>query len=387
MVSAVRRGMSVAEAARRWRVDRSTVRRWVDRADGKRLDRADWEARSSRPAQTTRTSDPDEDLILELRTHLKEQSVLGEYGADAILRELAQRPDAPSLSRATISRILLRRGVVEKQRRIRRPAPTPGWYLPDVACAEQELDSFDFIEDLVFQGHPRFDVLTGISLIGGIPAAFLHDRRAAALTVQHLTAHWQRHGLPAYAQFDNGVIFQGPHRYPDTIGQVIRLCLDLEVVPVFAPPREHGVQNAIEGFNSQWRQKVWQRRHWTDHETLRAGSDAYIEALFERRSRRRADAPPRREFPAGWQLNLHAPFRGSTIYLRRLDESGHADVLGHRFEVQQKWSHRLVRAEVNFDSNEIHFWGLRKRDPSFQPLLLTISHTVIQKRFRPQRIE
>jgi transposase len=382
MVSAVRSGMSISDAARRWRVDRATVRRWVDRAGDRRLDRVDFESRSSRPIQTTRTTDTDEDLVIEIRTELKEKSVLGEYGADAILRELSQRSDAPSLSRTTISRILRRRGAVEKRRRIRHPSPPRGWYLPDVARGEKELDSFDFIEDFVFKGKPRFDVLTGISLLGGIPAAFVHPRRSANLTVEHLIAHWRRHGIPGYAQFDNGVVFKGPHRYPDTISRVVRLCLSLRVVPVFAPPREHGVQNIIEGFNSLWRQKVWQRDWWSDQEALQAGSDAYIHALLTRRARRVADAPPRRKFPSDWQLDFNVPFRGSMIYLRRAEESGHAEVLGHRFYVRDDWAHRLVRAEINLDLHEINFWGLRRKDPGCQPLLQTLPHTVVQKRFR-----
>jgi hypothetical protein len=35
---------------------------------------------------------------------------------------------------------------------MRRPAPPPGWHLPDVATARAELDSFDVIEGLVIQG-------------------------------------------------------------------------------------------------------------------------------------------------------------------------------------------------------------------------------------------
>ena len=35
---------------------------------------------------------------------------------------------------------------------------------------------------------------------------------------------------------------------PDAIGRLTRLCLALGIIPVFAPPREPGLQNAIEGF-------------------------------------------------------------------------------------------------------------------------------------------
>ncbi len=374
--------MSLREAARRWKLDLRTVRRWVDRAQGQRLDRVDFDARSHRPRKTTRTSTADEDRVLAIRTRLRDHSVLGDYGADAIVLELATMPDAPKLSRSTISRILLRRGAVEKRRRVRRRSPPPGWYLPLVARGEAELDSFDHIEDLVIQGGVRFDVLTGISLAGGIPAAFLQDRRSAERTVNDLLTHWRRQGLPGYAQFDNGTVFLGNRRHRDAIGRVVRLCLSLGVIPVFAPPREHGVQNLIEGFNSLWLRKVWRRRTWTSRDELGTRSDLYIDALFERRAQRRDNAPPRRPFPSDWKLDLNAPLQGSMILLRRGSEQGTIDVLGNRFDVAPEWSHRLTRAEVDFDTHEVRIYGLSRRQPDVQPLLCTIPHTVAQKPFR-----
>ena len=59
----------------------------------------------------------------------------------------------------------------------------------------------------------------------------------AEMTTTSLVAHWCAVGLPAYAQFDNDMIFHGTPRYPDALGRVIRLCLSLDVVPVFVPPR------------------------------------------------------------------------------------------------------------------------------------------------------
>jgi hypothetical protein len=51
--------------------------------------------------------------------------------------------------------------------------------------------------------------------------------------------------------FDNDTRFQGPHQFPDAIGRVARLCLSLDIVPVFAPVHEHGFQAAIEAFNGR----------------------------------------------------------------------------------------------------------------------------------------
>jgi hypothetical protein len=54
-------------------------------------------------------------------------------------------------------------------------APPPlGWYLPAVATREAELDSFDVVEGLVLEGGPQVEVLTGITVHGGLVAVLNH---------------------------------------------------------------------------------------------------------------------------------------------------------------------------------------------------------------------
>jgi hypothetical protein len=382
MVRAVRQGMSMRKVARRHHMSLNTVQYWVKRAESRRLDRVDWEDRSHRPRRTTRTAPQVEQRVLEARAYLRDESVLGEYGADAILLELERRGVMPLPSRTTISRILRRRGALEGRRRLRRPAPPKGWYLPPVARAEAELDSFDFIEDLVLRDGPRFHVLTGISLHGGLPAAFPMRHRTARAAVQALRRHWRRHGLPGYAQFDNDTIFQGAHQFRDTVGRVTRLCLALGVVPVFAPPGEHGPQNAVEGYNGRWEAKVWERREWSCLPELRGRSNRYLTALRKHRAKRLERAPARRPCPDGSGLDVNVPFRGMIIYLRRLDEDGRAFLLGHTFPVARRWAGRLVRAEVDLDAHCIRFYGLRRREPTSQPRIRTVRHRVGQRPFQ-----
>ena len=206
-----------------------------------------------------------ETRVLTLRRTLRVESDLGEFGAAAIHRVLVatQTPTIPSVR--TIGRILERQGALDVRRRIRRPAPPPGWYLPAVAHGEAELDSFDIVEGLALPDGTEVEVLTATSLQAHGVGAWPGPPVTARQVVTTLTAHWREVGLPAYAQFDNDNRFQGPHQHRDAIGRVIRLCLSLGIVPVFAPPREPGLQNATENFNGRWQQKVW---HRFDHVTL-----------------------------------------------------------------------------------------------------------------------
>jgi hypothetical protein len=342
----------------------------------------DWSDRPSLPRKTTRTDAAIEDLVLTLRSELGKHSDLGFHGAEAIHESLKARKVESPPSVRTINRILQRRGALDGQRRIRRPAPPPGWHLPEVASRRRELDSFDVVEGLVIKGGPQVEVLNGVSLHGGLAASWPMEASVTAkIVVESLIEHWRAFGLPGYAQFDNDTIFQGPHAHPDVIGRVSRLCLSLEVVPVFVVPHEFGFQSAIENDNGTWQAKVWSRFEHGSLPDLQGHSRGYVTALRRHRIDRIESAPRRRSFPKRWRLDLQARPRGRIIDLRRTSAVGTVEVLGRSFEVDAHWLHRLVRVEVDLDGDKIRIHRLRRREPQDQPLLKELHHHIKKKRF------
>jgi hypothetical protein len=216
----------------------------------------------------------------------------------------------------TIGRILVRRGALDVQRRVRRPPPPVGWYLPDVALRRADVDSVDAIEDLCMVGGTMLDVLTCVSLHGGLPGAWPGPTLTTERTMASLLSHWSAPGLPAYVQFDNAPVFLGSPRYPNALGRAPRLCLGLGVVPVFVPPRESGFQVAVEGFHGRWQAKVWHRFAPSSVPVLKDRSQRYL-------------------------------------------------------AVSRSWLHRLVRCEVALHAGHVSFYALRRRAPTDQPLVRT----------------
>jgi hypothetical protein len=370
--------------ARRFGGALATVQLWVARAGSRRLDRVDWADRPDGPPRPANRSAPElEELVLTTRRELKEASDLGDFGARAIRDALRARGERAVPALSTIDRILGRRGAQDGHRRVRRPAPPPGWYLPEVAGRRAELDSFDIVEGLVIKGGPQVEVLNATSLHGGLVSSW---PMAAAVTakaaVEALVRRWRADGLPGYAQFDNDTIFQGAHQHKDVVGRVMRVCLGLGVVPVFAPPRETGFQAAIESLNGRWQAKVWARFAHESLEGLEDRSDRYVAACRVRAAARIEAAPPRRPFPEGWQLDLQAQPRGQMVYLRRTSEQGAVELLGRRFEVDASWPHRLVRAVVDLDAGQVRFHALRRREPDRQPLLREVTYRLPRRRFK-----
>jgi transposase-like protein len=370
MVAAVRRGRSMREVARDHGISLSTLQRWVTRAADRRLDRVDFNDRPAGPrTPANRVSRKVEDRVLSLRRQLREESDLGEFGATAIRRELARRRTANIPSLRTIGRILERRGALDYRHRLRHDPPPKGWYLPGVADSSAEVDEFDLVEGLVIEGGTEVEVINVVSLHGGLVGSWPRSAHNAQSVREALLEHWRKFGLPDYAQFDNDTRFQGPHQHPGAIGTVIRACLSLEVVPVFAVPRETGFQAAIENYNGQWLAKVWARFHHRSLPALKAQSAKYVAASRSRSAARIEAAPERRPFPPQWKFDPKLPCRGRILFLRRTSAQGQVNLLGRTFAVDTQWAHRLVRCELDIEGEVVRFYALRRRDPNWQPLL------------------
>jgi hypothetical protein len=369
-------------AARRWRVSLATVRYWVQRVGEVPLSAVDWADRSSRPHHVPgRVSPAMEERVVEARRELA-ASELGFVGAVAIREQMQSQCADPVPSVRTIGRILTRRGVLDGRPRVRRAAPPPGWYLPEAAAGRAEIDHFDLLEDLRIEGGPLVDVLTGCALWGSAVMADPAPRISARRVVESLLAYWKRVGRPAYAQFDNDTRFQGGHNHPDVIGRVTRLCLALDITPVFAPPAEQGFQNVAEAYNGLWTRKVWQRFHHQDLCALVHRSDRFVYRYDLHRARRREHTPPRRPVPPSFTFDVHAHPHGQIVYLRRTNESGVVYVMGRRWLVDPLWPHRLVRAHVDLDSHSIRFFRLRRKAPADQPLILETAYVRPHRKFQ-----
>jgi len=372
MVEAVRTGESQRAVARRFHVSLRQVQWWVRRAEGRELDTVDWTDRSHRPRTIHRTPSPLEMRVVRVRRELRERSALGEYGDEAIHRALEARGASVVPSVRTIARILTRCGALDGRRRIRRPPPPLGWYLPDVATKHAEVDLVDAIEDLVIEGGLHVDVLTCVSLHGGLPGAWPGPTLTTKRTQETLLEHWQAFGLPAYAQFDNDPRFTGGQRCPDVLGRLVRRCLSAEVTPVFVPPYETGFQAAIESLNARWQAKVWHRFHHDSLGTLCSRAARYATAYRRRLANRLEAAPTRRRAPSHWPNWTLTEPHGRIVYLRRTDTQGVVQLLGHAVPVSSTWPHRLVRCELAVSTGLLMIYALRRRDPTDQPLLRTI---------------
>ena len=382
MIQAIRSGESIRNVAKQFDVSKATVERWIARTKGKRLDRIDWSDQPDGPPRPgNRSSEELEQCVLKIRKHLKEESVLGEHGAEAVLRQMNLYGCTCLPSKATINRILKRHGAFDGRVRKRYSPPPKGWYLKPLAKRIAELDQFDYIEDMCIQGGTTFNVLNAISLHGGLVGSWPMSRMTAENTVRKMIEFWTEFGLPDYAQFDNSTVFQGG-RWPDTLGKVIRCCLSLGVTPVFVPPRETGFQASVESYNGRWERGVWYRNHFENLRGVQKQSAMYVEAVLEKNWGRYEIGPRRWLIPKGWKLDYSARPKGKVIFIRRSTDQEHVEAMGHWWIVKGAGAHKLVRADVDLTKNEISFYRLRRSNPNVHELLAVAEYHFPKKKFK-----
>jgi hypothetical protein len=106
-----------------------------------------------------------------------------------------------------------------------------------------------------------------------------------------------------------------------------------------------------------------------------------VVAAIAKNASRRDATPTRWELPKNWQLDYQQHPQGKVIFIRRANNKGEVEVMGHRWILSAAVAHRLVRAEVNLTENKIDFYRLRRREPENQEHLGAANYALPKKPF------
>jgi hypothetical protein len=116
MVAFYRRGYSLREVAATFKESKSTVQRWVKIASGQRLERVDfYDKKPGSAVPSNKYSKRVEHRVLTIRKFLKEKSILGLFGPDAIRTAMLEQGDREVPSRQAIANIIKRHGLVDRR--------------------------------------------------------------------------------------------------------------------------------------------------------------------------------------------------------------------------------------------------------------------------------
>lgn len=226
VLDVIRRGYSISEAARKYGVERPTVRLWVRRYEQE--SRAGLVDRSHAPLRRPLKTSPEvEELIIEDKLRTK-------YGAKKIRQRLIEaHPEIAFPSRAVFDQILARNGLVKPRRARRRqtaspfvhryPATLPGELFTMDYKGQFRLGNGQYCYPLTIADKVTRYLIT----CHGLSATELEPTwRVIARTLRE-------YGLPTAMQSDNGVPFGATNGQFSTMS--VRL-MDLDIQPIFSRP-------------------------------------------------------------------------------------------------------------------------------------------------------
>lgn len=196
------------------------------------------------------------------------------------------------------------------------------------------------------------------------------NRRAQTI-VDFLVSAWQKLGLPDALQMDNALELRGSNRYPRSFGKVVRVCLDLDVEPIFIPPNEPWRNGFIENLIGLAQRLLLGKEQFEGFKGLLAGAQRLEKAINGTHRLAALGGKTPDEFVAGHELRrLPADYdghrrdlkleKGYVSFIRLVRKSGRITThAGDKFDIDPnlKWQYVLARADIKAQKLRIYHQG------------------------------
>lgn len=127
----------------------------------------------------------------------------------------------------------------------------------------------DLVGPRYIKGDGQLFVLNTIDLYSRAVHSFPIRSKDDDSIVLALIDTWKKLGIPEFLQLDNELSFRGSNKYPHSLGKVIKLCLSLNIQPVFIPPAEPWRNGVIERFNDTFDVKFYRRERFENFAHLK----------------------------------------------------------------------------------------------------------------------
>jgi hypothetical protein len=186
-------------------------------------------------------------------------------GASAILQHYLKRyPDSAPLSLRFIGRTLakhhLTQPIRKRQRGASRNLHYPEHSLNQLGASRLEVD---FIGKKFIRS--QSEPINFIAFSLRFPRI---TSESADEVIRHCQAFFRSFEKPQVVKIDNGFTFAGSGPWPRTLSKVILFLLKEQILPVFTAPRKPWNQASVEGSNSIFARKFWQRFQFTSVEEI-----------------------------------------------------------------------------------------------------------------------
>jgi len=350
-----RKGESVEAICSSMKKSRSWFYKWLNRANEVGQG---WYEERSRGRHTGGCPEELRQRIVDMRARLDAEDSF--IGAQMIAWELEEEQIVPP-SISTISRVLRSAGLTIPKRR----TPKGTKYPAPLAMEPGAVHQADFVGPR-YVNRGRFYSLNAVDVCSGRVAAEPIHSRATEDVIPGLWNIWTRLGIPRTLQLDNELVFFGNRRYPNALGQVMRLCFSVGVEMLFIPIREPWRNSFVEKFNDHWNRKFYRRTKLEGFEPLRIESLSFeyrhnAKWRYSKLAGRTPNAAlaqssvqlrfPDRPTPP--PMPLSTPPRGRVSFIRLIRSDRQLEIFGQRLPMPPEATYEYVRATIDIAAQEL----------------------------------
>jgi putative transposase len=285
-------------------------------------------------------------------------------GAEAIHYELKNLGIMPVPPVRTIHSWLKARGTIvarqEAEARPPKPYPTP------VCQAVNDLQELDLKGPFYLTGSDQKYYLSVLreAFSKRVALTAIQDKQMTTI-LDFLLPAWRKLGLPKVLQMDNGLEFRGSNRYPRSPGQLLRVCLDLGVEPLFIPPHEPWRNGVVENLNGLLERLFLQKQIIQDYAHLQACTQEVETAIntahrlsaLEGKTPQEAVVGKRLVYPPEdyvWRKRDLRLVKGKISFIRLVRKSGRITLCAaDKFEIGEEYAWQYVRAIVDVEAQRL----------------------------------
>ena len=284
------------------------------------------------------------------------QTRFDQIGATAIREELRLVGLTPLPSVRTVARILKRAGLTNPSVRLAKPLARSNYPGPQAQDSNQVHQVDGVGPRYLKNDKTRYYFLVCKDVFDQAVYLELLKGRSMDDVLTFLINAWKYLGLPKMVQFDNGREFCGFGYSARHLSRLIRLCLRLEVEPVFIPKGKPQRNGSVENFNG-WFQPLLLKQSYRRPGDLRRQLRLLIATVNEQhvhpqlgyktpvqyRRTKRLRLLPANFLIGSQKLPISV---GKVTFIRLISSEGNINILEQKFKVGKRLRFQYVKATL-----------------------------------------
>lgn len=291
------------------------------------------------------------DRLLKIHDRLESSTTEFFSGATAVFQEWKRQYQSDPPPLRTIGQILKDNGRTKPRRKKAKGAAAYLGY-PDASLGRElgRMIEADFIGPRYLKGSSKPLHFVGFS--AKKDPKFRYYARVEGQSYRALRETtetvFERFEKPHALKVDNAVAATGSNSGQRILSQMMMYLLEREVVPVFSVPRKPFSQASIEGNNSVFSRKFWNRRTFLTRRSVDAALRHFNDASLRYSG---YQSPPRKE----------KPFELKVVFLRQVGlreggagERGSITVLNEEIPIPKSYLNQFVWAEWRLKTEKLH---------------------------------